>query len=470
MKKILIAALMCFYLVSCSGYIPIISSSSSTSSEDISSSLTSENDSDFSEESSSTSEKNSSYSSSGKSEEISSISSTTSSTTSSNSSSDFSSSSSTGSSSSSSSTSSTNSSSLIEKYNIKKIKEKAKEFIGLENSVGVYESNVKVSLNLKMLACLDAITTKSGYGDRYKILMTDGEDYIYVKTTQKNYEYLKKYVANKGVYKINGNISLYNNEVEITMKEDITYLENENLVVDYNDISTSKSLYETYQLMNNLKLNCKGVGYSEIVKVKVKCLAKDINNTNMYFGNGDYIINVHGHDKVTNGFTVGSSYTLYGALNMYNFRPGLEYVHHEASSTSIEFDVSNLQTMKASDFYKFKYETDKDSTYPNYSKLFEKPVIVEGYANSYTKDGKEYVVLDEKYNENYYNTYQNAMNAKAIFFANENYVKLTSSNSKYCPMYEHIERETKLKVIVFPYLWNTQKYPEVYCFAFEEIE
>ena len=78
-------------------------------------------------------------------------------------------------------------------YNtISSIKEKAKEFVGKENSVGVYESDIEVNIKLKLLSTLDAITSKTGYGDRYKILMTDGEDYIYLKTTYQNYDYLKK--------------------------------------------------------------------------------------------------------------------------------------------------------------------------------------------------------------------------------------------------------------------------------------
>lgn len=369
-----------------------------------------------------------------------------------------------------SSVSSVSSSNENTNVSIKEIKEKAKWFVGKENSVGVYESDIYVSLDLQIIACLDAITTKTGYGDRYKILMSDGKDYIYVKTTQKNYQYLEKYVVNKGVYRVEGNISLYNNEVEITMKNDISYLENKSINIDYESFAINCSLQEVYSLMENMKLNTKGVGFSKVVKIKVKCLAKDINNTNLYFGNGDYIINVHGHNKITNSFVVGNSYTLFGALNVYNFRPGLEYVYHSSLNENIEINTSNLSKMKTSDFYKYTYEVDKNSTYPSYSKLFETPFVVEGYANSYLKDGKEYIVLDDEYKENYYNAYTNARDGKAIFFVNENYQKLISTNTQYCPVYEHIELGSKLRVVVFPYLWNTQKYPQVYCYSFEILD
>ena len=352
---------------------------------------------------------------------------------------------------------------------IKDIKEKAKEFVGKENSVGVYESDIEVNIKLKLLSTLDAITSKTGYGDRYKILMTDGVDYIYLKTTYQNYDYLKKYVVDQGVYNVKGNISLYNDEVEISVVEKPIYLASEIIDVNYEQLAKELTLEEIYAYSASLKLNCKGVSFSKIVKVNVKCLAKDINNENMYFGEGNYIINVHGHDKVTNKFTVGSSYTLFGAVQMYNFRPGLEYVSALACE-EIDVNFDNVESKTASEFYKYQYETDEDATYPNYSSLFYHPYKITGYVNSYLKDNKEYIVLEDKYNENYYSTYQNARSAKAVFFVNENYVKLTSANSKYCPLYEHLLLGTKLEVVVFPYLWNTNDYPQVYSYSFNVLE
>lgn len=368
------------------------------------------------------------------------------------------------------SSSTSSSSSVQEKISIKKIKEIANGYKGLENNVGVYESNYEVNIDLKLLACLDAITTKEGYGNRYKILMTDGEDFIYLKTSFNNYDYLKDYVEDKGVYNVKGCISLYNNEVELTVNEKPTYLKNKNISINYESISENKSLSSIYQDINKLKLNSKGVAFSKIVSCRVQCLAKDINNSNLYFGNENYILNVHGHDKVTNKFVKGASYLLYGALSMHNFRPGLEYVYAEKLEEDISFSYENIDEMKASDFYDYKYEVDKNSTYPNYSKLFEKPYKVTGYLNSYLKNSKEYLVLEDNYNSNYYSKYENAVSAKAIFFANENYQEMLDDDTKYCPIYEHLDMGSKLEVIVFPYLWNTLKYPQVYCYDFDVIE
>lgn len=366
---------------------------------------------------------------------------------------------------SSTSSASTSSSQVKEETTIKKIKETAKSFKGLENSVGVYESNVNVTIRLKLLATLDAITTQKGYGNRYKILMTDGSDYIYLKTNDDNYDYLKKYVTNQGVYQVTGYISLYNNEVELTVENKPVYLEGQTLDVSYDSFVETKSLSQIYDEINSLKLNSKGVAYSKLVKFSGKCLAKDINNTNMYFGNSDMIVNVHGHDKVTNSFTQGSSYTLIASIGMYNFKPSLEFVS-SYSSTPIDVSYENLETMTCAEFYKYSYEVDEDSTYPKYSNLFKKPYKVQGYANAYIKGGKEYMVLEDTYHQNLYSTYTSARSAKALFINNENYVGITNSNAKYCPMYDHISDGALLDVIVFPYLWNTQDYPQVYCYSF----
>lgn len=364
----------------------------------------------------------------------------------------------------------TSSSTTLTLKTIREIKEESKKFIGLENEVGVYESDVSVSIKLKLLSVLDAITTKKGYGNRYKILMTDGKDYIYLKATDTIYEYLKNYVQQQDVYLVNGNISLYNGEVEITVNEKVEYLENEKIEIDYSSLAEFLTLEEIYQEISTLKLNCKGIAFSKIVKVEVKCLAKDINNTNLYFGNGDYIINVHGHNKVTNSFTVGSSYVLYGAIQMHNFRPGLEYVASSRYDGNIEFSTESALNMPAKDFYKYSYEVDKKNTYPQYSSLFYHPYKITGYVNSYLKDNKEYIVFEDSFNENYYSTYQNAKSANAVFFVNENYVGLLGEDINYCPLYDYLESGEKVEITIFPYLWNTLKYPQVYCYDYKVVE
>lgn len=363
--------------------------------------------------------------------------------------------------------SSSSSNSAAEKISVKDIKKKAENYLSSVNEVGVYESTEEVEIDLQLIAVLDAITTKQGYGSRYKALMSDGEDYIYVKITDTEYKNLKKYVTERQTYHVKGVIGLYNNtETEIISNGEIEYIGDEIILTDYLSLADELSLSDIYENLNNLALNCKGVAYSSIIKTKVTCLAKDINSTNLYFGNGQYIINVHGNDKVTNNFTKGSSYILVGALSVYNYRPSLEYVYSEPVSEEITFDYDNALSLKASEFYNYTYQVDEEEKYPEYTKFFETPKLVEGYINYYLKDGKGNLVLTDNYYNSPFSTIENAKSAKSIMIDNENCRQLTDSNVAYCPLYEYALEETKISLVIFPYMWNTSKYPLVYCYNF----
>ena len=363
--------------------------------------------------------------------------------------------------------SSSSSNSADEKISVKYIRQKAKNYLSSVNEVGVYESTEEVEIDLQLIAVLDAITTKQGYGSRYKALMSDGEDYIYVKITDTEYKNLKKYVTERQTYHVKGVIGLYNKtEAEIISNGEIEYIGDEIILTDYLSLADELSLSDIYEDLNNLTLNCKGVAYSSIIKTKVTCLAKDINSTNLYFGNGQYIINVHGNDKVTNNFTKGSSYILIGALSVYNYRPSLEYVYSEPISEEITFDYNNALSLKASEFYNYTYQVDEEEKYPEYTKFFETPKLVEGYINYYLKDGKGNLVLTDNYYNSPFSTIENAKSAKSIMLDNENCRQLTDSNVAYCPLYEYALEEIKVSLVVFPYMWNTSKYPMVYCYNF----
>ena len=363
--------------------------------------------------------------------------------------------------------SSSSSNSAAEKISVKDIKKKAENYLSSVNEIGVYESTEEVEIDLQLIAVLDAITTKQGYGSRYKALMSDGEDYIYVKITDTEYKNLKKYVTERQTYHVKGVIGLYNNtETEIISNGEIEYIGDEIILTDYLSLADELSLSDIYENLNNLALNCKGVAYSSIIKTKVTCLAKDINSTNLYFGNGQYIINVHGNDKVTNNFTKGSSYILVGALSVYNYRPSLEYVYSEPISEEITFDYNNALSLKASEFYNYTYQVDEEEKYPEYTKFFETPKLVEGYINYYLKDGKGNLVLTDNYYNSPFSTIENAKSAKSIMIDNENCRQLTDSNVAYCPLYEYALEETKISLVIFPYMWNTSKYPLVYCYNF----
>ena len=55
------------------------------------------------------------------------------------------------------------------------------------------------------------------------------------------------------------------------------------------------------------------------------------------------------------------------------------------------------------------------------------------------------------------------MNAKALFFKNESMVNLSSEiGLSKNPLHEHYVSGNKVSIVVAPYLWNTNKYWQVY--------
>jgi hypothetical protein len=147
---------------------------------------------------------------------------------------------------------------------------------------------------------------------------------------------------------------------------------------------------------------------------------------------------------------------------MHNFRPSLEYVHHSNLEEKVDIDFTNIKSKKAEDFYKYTYEVDEEKTYPNYSNLFKHPYKVEGYLNFYMKSNKYYTIIESTLKEEIYSTYQNAKAMKTLMIVNENLVGLETFN--YFPFVEEYENGEKIEFIVFPYLWNSQEYPQIYLY------
>lgn len=359
---------------------------------------------------------------------------------------------------------------------IKEAKELAKPLFGKENEVGVYESDIRVSLKkVQLVDVLDAITTKQGYGSRYKLLVADNTGYMYIKVPQTIYENMKKYRNDKSSYDINGTLGLYNDEVEVICNEKPTWLKDENnYVIDYDKLSTSMTLSQIYEATSKLKMNGKGIAFSYLVNLDVQCLGKDFENSNVYFGSGDYIINVHGSDKLYNKFTKGTSYHLVGALQMFNYRPGLIYVDHKVIQDEVAIDYANLETKTCEQLYNYKYETDKQESYPEYSKYFEKPFKLVGYFNAIDDGLNVSLTFGDKFFEGDFANEAQASAKNQVFFKNKNMIKFTveefdnSINTN--PMVNCYYNGFKVEMVVFPYLWNTHKFPQVYCYSFTQLE
>lgn len=336
------------------------------------------------------------------------------------------------------------------------IKERARSLKNNVNDLGVAESNVKVIIDLKLLATFDMITSKNGMGNRYKLLMTDGNDYIYVKTDSTVYQKVKGRIG--VVLNIEGTVSLYCGVEEITHNGTFNAITKEIMDPTFEAIS----LEDAYSYTDDMTLNCKGCNGGKLVQIECKYLGK-MDDTNGLFYDGEYIINVHGDSKYLNSLNIGNSYLINGALNVFNFRPGLQYYSSTSSSKIFDdIDASKLEIMDDS-AYNIKYEVDKLAKYPAYSNMFKKLRRIEGYVNYYLKDGKYYTVFDKEYKEDCYTAYTNAVSAKALFFKNESMVNISSDiGLTKNPLNEHYVSGNKVSIVVAPYLWNTNKYWQVY--------
>lgn len=353
----------------------------------------------------------------------------------------------------------------IRETTVSEIRAIGETLVGSENEVGVAESDCKVSFVAKMYSCLDAVTTKSGYGNRYKILVADTTGYLYVKVPYASYEYLTKYDNQYGCYRFEGTVSLYNGEVEVTSDLKPVYLNETDIAVDWEILAEENDSLETvYRDIYALKTNTKGIAFSGIVGLNLLCLARDFENTNVYLTDGKNIVNMHGNAHLYTKFTPGFSYHVYAAKTIHNFRPGLEFVAASVLEQPMSFQTEDLQSMTASEFYRYTYQVDKNDAYPSYSALFENAYRFEGYVNYYEKDGKIYMVLEDAYKENSYSSYTAAKDAKAVFLKNKNCVGIqTEKDEAACELLSCLDG--KVEMILFPYLWNTLGYFQVYYYS-----
>ena len=332
------------------------------------------------------------------------------------------------------------------------------ELLNQVNEYQVAESDIQVELSGKVLARFDAITSKSGYGNRYKILIANDEGYIYLKVSQEVYSYLENKIGQSILVK--GTLSSYCGECEVTVNQDVTLLSE---TFEVTDLFVSQSFDQVQEQILSLDTNIKGCAISSLVKISGQYIG-EMDDKVLLFYDGNKVLFVHGPDKFKNGLTLNKVYDIYGAISLYNYRPGIEFVEAKINSELVinPIDKTKLYLIN-SDIYNINYQVDTDFSYLDYTNMFFELKLFRGYANLYYKNSSGYVVLDSLYHNEEYSSYTSARNNKALFVKNENYTNLyTSQDYLNCPLYDYLCEEIYLDMVVVRYLWNTNKYWQVY--------
>lgn len=319
------------------------------------------------------------------------------------------------------------------------------------NEVGVYQGEDKVKLTCELLSRNDAITSKKGYTNQYKLLMANEEGYIYINVPLEIYKKLENGIFS--YYTFEGYLAYYCGEVELSVNELPVKVDNLNYSLD--SLFEEKDIDEVYSIIKNKEVNCKGCNYYNLVKIKAKYLEK-MDDKVLLFGNGNKVIQVHGRDKFPNEMTKNNDYYIYASMSMYNYKPGIEYIYSKSCNEEIEIIKNNLENVDSS-LNKNIYEVDTNKKYEEYSSSFPKLYKYEGYVNYYTKSNSAYFVLDDENKDVNYSSYESARSGKTLFIKNDSCVNLYyEKDFTSCPLYEAYLNNNKISCEVALYGYNRQ--------------
>ncbi len=360
--------------------------------------------------------------------------------------------------------SSSESSSLeFETLTLKEAKEKIKSLNLTLNEVDVALSNFKVKIQGKVLSRQDVVTTKKGYGSRYKLCILDNSDYFYVQINDAHYKSFENKIGNS--YEFIGNLATYCGEEEIILE---SYTQIDDLQVDLASIAIKyNSIQEIHEKLQTINTNCKGIACSSLISFNAKYIGIHDDKL-LLFSDGKQLILVHTRDKVKNSLTLNSSYLLYATLNMYYYRPSLEYIAHEKSE---DIDISSLKNnakeITAETLYRTKlYDKDNDKSnkyFTEYSSLYQYMYHFKGYLDYYIKNNNYYIVLTDTLSiRNTIWTQENAKANKALFVVNDYYYNISEYQFENAPYYQDYIESKQIDIYFSLDLYNTNNYYSIF--------
>lgn len=354
---------------------------------------------------------------------------------------------------------------------LNEIRQIAESFENMTNEANVYASTVKAKFRAQLLAHQDYIAGGSDYTYRNKALVANESGVMLVSMNGNDYSLIKDYASSQQVYDFEGTISYYNGQAEVTLTKRPTYLDG--ITLDYTLIRTQvSSIKDVFDQLKVTPLNNKAIGYiAEPMNMSLRYLMKLENNLAL-FSDGINVIQVYGHDKINNSFTIGGVYDLSFMPGLYINKPTFNYLAHQASDDELPtLEVS--KAMGATELYSYSYikEPRFASDFAknlSYAETLINAYVFEGFVNYYVKDGQANISFDDQAKAPYA-TYQNAVSAKSLFINNESGLKLYSAqdflNCDFWPEASNAAAEKNLVEFIFvPYLFNTNGYFQIQVF------
>jgi len=328
-----------------------------------------------------------------------------------------------------------------------------------------------VSFTCKMKFAVDSVATseKNGYrsDNKYKLFCFDNTGSIYVAVNTDRYTnvFSKYEYQDTSYYTFTGTIAKYHGVNEVIMSS-YTWLENytgtkfeDSLIKGW---AIEKSYSEIYSMSSTNALNIKGISYTnQIVKFNGYCLDQDLNSASALFGNNEYVMRIHGDNKLHNSLKTDSSYTVYGVICTHLYKGGIQYLCSETLKDAVEVTTTNATTLETcQSIYAHKYDSGNDSSdhATKYETIMQKIIKVEGYINEIDKGGKTTFCLAD----NIYSTTLSMTNCgdqtsgkKTIVFSNKNLANLASNDTSPLDGYDE---NTKYTFYIAVDIYNTSHY------------
>lgn len=332
------------------------------------------------------------------------------------------------------------------------------------NEAGYYKSEEIVEFEGKVLTIADSICTKKYYNEsnRYKALVSDGNDLAYVALTDTMYKSMKDYAgASNSVYRFKAYLGKYYSSAELIAIE-ATWL-NKTLAHDFPyDSLPLLNLSEVQEEISSLPISEKGFCYGKTVRFQATYIDELVQEV-LLFSDGTKTIQLHGDSKISNSFSKGSRYEVVANLGLYQYKPSLEFVTiAQRLEGKDELPPSTSKT--ASDQYKITYQKDKNYHQSKYESDYYSTYEFTGYVNAFAKDGTYTFVLIDQYKESNFSTKETARAGKALFVNNETERNVYGEKElNYSSLYDYYLENKRIKITYSPYLFHTESYWMVFC-------